>query len=94
MTNRQARIRRLKAAFQKAEELMKAGYVVQWDGEVVTRFDWTYGLTLFFNDSFHTHIYDDLIEDDLTDYADMSDEFLESVLLNRLTVWKRMEIKL
>ena len=40
MSNRQARINRLKAAFQKAEELTKDGYVVQWDGEVVEKFCW------------------------------------------------------
>lgn len=94
-SNRQARINRLKAAFQKAEELMNDGYVVQWDGEVVEK--------VIFNDdslmletNFENFIHRDTIYDNRnsTDYADMKIEFIESVLKERLTVWKKVEIKL
>lgn len=95
MTNRHARINRLKAAFQKAEELMKDGCVVQWDGEDVERFDWSEGLTLH-HTSDHLYIttsiyYEDDAWDDL---ADLTIAEIENELKARLTVWKRVEIKL
>ncbi len=94
-SNRQARIKRINAAFQKAEELMNEGYIVQWDGEVVEK--------VIFNDdslmletNFENFIHLNTIYDNRnsTDYADMKIEFIESVLKERLTVWKKVEIKL
>lgn len=92
MSNRQARIRRLKAAFQKAEELMKAGYVVQWDGEVVTRFDWSNGLDLEHSVGCYSGVYDDV--GTYEDLADLKIEEINEELKARLTVSKRVEIKL
>lgn len=92
MTNRQARIRRLKAAFQKAEELMKDGYVVQWGGEVVTRFEWRNGLDLAHNIGCYSGIYEDSGE--FEDMADLIISEINKELAERLTVWKRVEIKL
>jgi len=91
-SNRQARINRLKAAFQKAEELMKDGYVVQWDGEVVTRFDWSNGLDLEYSVGCYSGIYDDAgVYEDM---ADLKIAEINKELAERLTVWKRVEIKL
>jgi hypothetical protein len=94
-SNRQARINRLKAAFQKAEELMNDGYIVQWDGEVVEK--------VIFNDdslmletNFENFIHLNTIYDNRnsTDYADMKIAEINKELAERLTVWKKVEIKL
>lgn len=95
MTNRQARIKRLKAAFQKVEQLMKEGYVVQWDGDIVEKVIFTNDSlrleTNFENFIHRTTIYDSR---DSEDYADMTIEFIESALKERLTVWKKVEVKI
>lgn len=93
--NRQARIKRIKESFQKAEELMNEGCVVQWDGEDVERFDWSEGLTLHHTPD-HLYIatsiyYEDDAWDDL---ADLTIAEINKELKDRLTVWKRVEIKL
>lgn len=90
--NRQARIKRLKAAFQKAEELMNEGYIVQWDGEVVTRFDWSSGLDLYHGDLCASGVYEEPTESQ--DLADSTIAEINKELAERLTVWKKVEIKL
>lgn len=92
MSNRQARIKRLKAAFQKAEELMNEGCIVQWYGEVVTRFDWSSGLEIYHGDCFASSIYDDVGE--FQDLADSTIAEINSELKERLTVWKQVEVRL
>jgi len=91
MTNRQARIKRLKEAFQKAEELMNEGYVVQWDGDVVVGLRWDYGLELDHGDWCYTGIYEDSGE--FEDMADMKISEINKELLERLTIWKKVEVK-
>ncbi len=91
-SNRQARINRLKAAFQKAEELMNEGYIVQWDGEVVTRFDWSSGLDLYHGALCASGVYEELGE--FQDLADLTIAEINKELAERLTVWKKVEIKL
>lgn len=95
MNNRQARIKRINAAFKKAEELMNEGYVVQWDGEIVEQVifgeDSLMLETNFENFVHRIVIYDD---SDSTDYADMKIDFIESALKEHLTIWKKVEIKL
>ena len=97
MSNRQARINRLKAAFQKAEALMNEGYIVQWDGETITDFVWDENSLMLeaVADTYVTrHMIYDVNQEFGTDYADMKMSFIEEVLKERLTVWKRVEIKL
>lgn len=92
MSNRQARINRLKAAFQKAEELMNAGYVVQWDGEVVEKFCWNNGLDLGHGVGCYSGIYEDSGE--FQDMADYTIAEINEQLKERLTVWKKVEIEI
>lgn len=92
MTNRQARIKRLKEAFQKVEELMNEGYVVQWDGEVVERIIWDNGVELCHGDLCASGVYDEIGE--FQDLADATIAEINKELAERLTVWKRVEIKL
>lgn len=95
MTNRQARIKRLKEAFQKAEELMNEGYVVQWDGEVVDDISFSEDSLLVEtnceNYVSRSVIYQGFI--DRSDYADLTTDEIEKVLAERLTVWKKVEVK-
>lgn len=91
MTNRQARIKRIKATFQKVEQLMNEGYVVQWDGEVVTRFDWSSGLDLYHGVLCASGIYEDSGE--FEDMADLIISEINKELLERLTIWKKVEVK-
>lgn len=91
MTNRQARINRLKAAFQKAEELMKDGYIVQWDGVTIECFNWVEGLYLIYDDWHAFTIYS---SSGFQDMADLTIAEINKELAERLTVWKRVEIKL
>lgn len=96
MTNRQARIKRLKEAFQKVEQLMNDGCRVEWCRELVEDI-------IFSEDSLlvetncenyvsRSVIYQGFI--DRSDYADLTTDKIEKVLAKRLTVWKRVEIKL
>ena len=94
-SNRQARINRLKAAFQKAEALMNEGYIVQWDGEVVEKFCWSDGLALIHPDDrlyVSTSIY--YGDDSWSDLADYTITEINAELAERLTVWKKVEIEL
>lgn len=92
MTNRQARIKRLKEAFQKVEELMNDGYVVQWDGEVVTRFEWRNGLDLEHSVGYYSGIYEDAgVYEDM---ADLTITEINKELAERITVWKKVEVKI
>jgi len=95
MNNRQARIKRINAAFKKAEELMNDGYIVQWDGEVVEEVIFSED-SLMLETNFENFIHRTTIYDsrDSADYADMTLEFIEEALKERLTVWKKVEIKL
>lgn len=96
-SNRQARINRLKAAFQKAEALMNDGYVVQLDGETITGFVWGESSLMLevVADTYVTrHMIYDVDQEFGVDYADMKMSFIEEVLSERLTVWKKVEIKL
>lgn len=91
-SNSQARINRLKAAFQKAEELMNDGYTVLLDDNAITEFDWSDGLITSHGDYVHNVILDG---DEI--YADMADLTIAEInkeLAERLTVWKKVEIKL
>ena len=95
MTNRQARIKRFKEAFQKVEQLMNESYVVQWDGDNIIDFVWS-------PDKFMVLFAEGYIEfgencrnrlgwvhlDDLT----ISE--IDTKLKEYLTVWKKVEIKL
>lgn len=92
MSNRHARINRLKAAFQKAEELMNEGYVVQWDGDTVVGLRWDYGLELAHGNWCYTGIYEDSGE--FEDMADYTIPEINKELDERLSVWKRVEVKL
>lgn len=92
MNNRQARIKRINAAFKKAEELMNDGYIVQWDVIPVQNFDWANGLELFHNGSYSTVIYDD--GGKYQDLADLTIAEINKELSERLTVWKKVEIRL
>ena len=92
MYNSQARIKRLKEAFQKVEQLMNEGYVVQWDGEVVTRFDWSSGLDLYHGDLCASGVYEEIGE--FQDLADSTIAEINVALAERLTVWKRVEVRL
>lgn len=92
MSNRQARIKRLTAAFQKAEQLMNEGYVVQWDSDTVVGLRWDYGLELDHGDWCYTGIYEDSGE-----FEDMADHTIPEInkeLSERLTVWRKVEVKL
>lgn len=91
-SNRRARINRLKAAFQKVEQLMKDGYVVQWDGEVVERILWDNGVELCHGDYCISGVYDEL--GDLSDMADLTIAEINKELSERLTIWKKVEVKL
>ena len=96
-SNRQARINRLKAAFQKAEELMNEGYVVQLDGETVTGFVWDESSLMLeaVADTYVTrHMIYDVDQEFGLDYADMKMSFIEEVISERLTIWKKVEVKL
>ena len=92
MTNRQARIKRLKEAFQKVEQLMNEGYVVQWDGEVVERIMWDHGVELCHGCYCSSGVYDD--HGELSDMADYTIPEINKELKERLTVWKKIEVKL
>ena len=94
-SNRQARINRLKAAFQKAETLMNEGYIVQWDGEVVEEVIFNED-SLLLETNFENFIHRTTIYDshDSTDYADRTISEINAELKERLTVWKKVEIKL
>lgn len=97
MTNRQARIKRLKAAFQKVEELMNDGYVVQLDGETITGFVWddsSLKLEAVVDTYVTRHLIYDIDQEFGTDYADMTMSFINEVLKERLTVWKKVEVKI
>lgn len=97
MNNRQARIKRINAAFKKAEELMNEGYIVQWDGDTITDFVWDESsLQLEVNSEGYItrYLIYDVDQEFGSDYADMKMSFIDEVLKERLTVWKRVEIKL
>ena len=91
-SNRQARINRLKAAFQKVEQLMKEGYVVQWDGEVVDRLYWANGLDLGHGIGLYSGIYSE--DGEFQDMADLTIPEINKELSERLTVWKKFDVKL
>lgn len=96
MSNRQARINRLKAAFQKVEQLMKEGYVVQWDGDTVVSLNWTEGLCFGHEDD-RLYTVTVMYEHDnsgFEDFADLPIDEINKELSERLTVWKRVEVKL
>ena len=99
MTNRQARINRLKAAFQKVEQLMKEGYVVQWDGEVIEKIVWSqcdlHLETNYENWVTQIRIYSE--RSDVVEFHDMADMNISEInkeLSERLTVWKKVEAKI
>lgn len=92
MNNRQARIKRINIAFKKAEQLMNDGYIVQWDGDVVTRFDWSSGLDLYHGDLCASGVYEELGE--FSDIADLTIAEINKELKERLTVWKKVEIEI
>lgn len=92
MNNRQARIKRLKAAFQKAEALMNEGHIVQWDGEAVENFCWDSGLDLDHGNWCYSGVYAD--SDEFSDLADLTIAEIDAELKERLTICKKVEIKL
>lgn len=93
MTNRQARIKRLKEAFQKAEELMNEGYIVQWDGEVVTRLDLSDGVTCWASANCASVVYSES-DEGWNNLLDMKISEINAELKERLTVWKKVDVKI
>lgn len=94
-SNRQARINRLKEAFQKVEQLMNEGYVVQWDGEVVERVvvdNESVGLR--FEDGVTAWLFMWFGKEEFGVLCNLTIAEINKELAERLTVWKRVEIKL
>lgn len=91
MNNRQARIKRLKAVFERCQQLMTEGYSVLWDGDEVTEIDFDGGIELLHGVFSRTGIYED--EDKYYDMASLPVKEIAAELKERLTVWKKVEIK-
>lgn len=91
MNNRQARIKRLKAVFERCQQLMTEGYSVLWDGDEITEIDFDGGIELLHGAFSRTGIYEDA--DDYDDMASMTVKEITDELKERLTVWKKAEIK-